>query len=70
LNYYRKYLQIARVMEKGMKNYGKKWDVTSPTIKMKEKYVWEDLLHLRQQVEKERGGINRSENTEILRLGE
>lgn len=49
---------------------GRNGDVTSPTIKMKEKYVWEDLLHLRQQVEKERGGINRSENTEILRLGE
>jgi len=27
LNYFRKYLQIARVMEGGMKNYGKKWDV-------------------------------------------
>jgi hypothetical protein len=37
LNYFRKYLQIARVMEGGMKNYGKKWDVTSPAIKMKEK---------------------------------
>ena len=26
-----------------MKNYGKKWDVTSPAIKMKEKQVQEDM---------------------------
>ena len=46
-----------------MKNRGKKWDVTSPAIKMKEKQVWEDMLHLQQQVEKEGGNINISENT-------
>jgi hypothetical protein len=50
-------------MEGGMKNCGKKWDDTSPAIKMKEKLVREDMLHLQQQVEKEGGDINISENT-------
>lgn len=34
LNYFIKYLQLTRVMEAGMKYYGKKWDVTSPAIKI------------------------------------